>query len=237
MQTSFRHVASASLLCLAAGVALAQTNVDSVNKFSWSENCGWMNWADAGTPSGSQAARININAGFAQGFVWCENIGWINLGNGNGPYANTTGLNFGVNVNSSTGALTGLAWGENVGWINFSGGALATPPQPARLDSLAGRLRGYAWGENIGWINLDVATAGKFVQVNPIGCNDIDFNNNEAFPEDQDVIDFFTVLAGGACSTDPLPGCDSIDFNNNGAFPEDQDVIDFFNVLAGGNCP
>jgi hypothetical protein len=31
-------------------------------------------------------------------------------------------------------------------------------------------------------------------------CNDIDFNNNQVFPEDQDVIDFFIVLAGGDCS-------------------------------------
>lgn len=31
------------------------------------------------------------------------------------------------------------------------------------------------------------------------GCDDIDFNNNTVFPEEQDVIDFFTVLAGGSC--------------------------------------
>jgi hypothetical protein len=30
-------------------------------------------------------------------------------------------------------------------------------------------------------------------------CDDIDFNNNGVFPEDQDVIDFFNVLAGGTC--------------------------------------
>ena len=30
-------------------------------------------------------------------------------------------------------------------------------------------------------------------------CNSIDFNNNGVFPEDQDVIDFFNVLAGGTC--------------------------------------
>ncbi|HLP83294.1 MAG TPA: M1 family aminopeptidase [Phycisphaerales bacterium] len=30
-------------------------------------------------------------------------------------------------------------------------------------------------------------------------CTDIDFNNNGVFPEDQDVIDFFNVLAGGTC--------------------------------------
>ncbi|HLP85313.1 MAG TPA: hypothetical protein VK157_13270 [Phycisphaerales bacterium] len=65
----------------------------------------------------------------------------------------------------------------------------------------------------------------------PAGCDTIDFNNNSVFPEDQDVIDFFNVLAGSDC-----PACNDIDFNNNGVFPEDQDVIDFFNVLAGGEC-
>ncbi len=64
------------------------------------------------------------------------------------------------------------------------------------------------------------------------GCDSIDFNNNGVFPEDQDTVDFFDVLAGGECAA-----CNDIDFNNNGVFPEDQDVVDFFNVLAGGACP
>ena len=68
----------------------------------------------------------------------------------------------------------------------------------------------------------------------PTGCDDIDFNNNNVFPEDQDVIDFFNVLSGGTCS--PGNTCSDIDFNNNGVFPEDDDIIDFFNVLAGGTC-
>jgi hypothetical protein len=72
----------------------------------------------------------------------------------------------------------------------------------------------------------------------PPPCDDIDFNNNGVFPEDQDVIDFFDVLAGGnPASCNAVQGCNDIDFNNNGVFPEDQDVVDFFNVLAGGNCP
>ncbi len=65
-------------------------------------------------------------------------------------------------------------------------------------------------------------------------CDSIDFNNNNVFPEDQDVIDFFAVLGGDACSTS---NCNDIDFNNNNVFPEDQDVIDFFNALAGASCP
>ncbi|MFN7316674.1 MAG: hypothetical protein ACK5ZG_09300 [Phycisphaerae bacterium] len=63
------------------------------------------------------------------------------------------------------------------------------------------------------------------------GCDDIDFNNDEVFPDDQDVVDFFNVLAGGDC-----PACNDIDFNNDEVFPDDQDVVDFFNVLAGGEC-
>ncbi len=64
-----------------------------------------------------------------------------------------------------------------------------------------------------------------------IACNDIDFNNNGVFPEDQDVIDFFSVLAGASC-----PACDDIDFNNDGVFPSDHDVETYFRVLAGGTC-
>jgi hypothetical protein len=71
-----------------------------------------------------------------------------------------------------------------------------------------------------------------------VPCDTIDFNNNDVFPEDQDVIDFFDVLAGGSPATcDPGLGCSDIDFNNNGVFPEDQDIVDFLNVLAGGTCP
>ncbi len=146
---------TALLLPALASIALAQ-DIDPNNKFAWGENVGFLNFADAGNPPGSQS--VFANPTFLEGFVWGENIGWINLGDGQGPYANTTGLNFGVNRDASTGHLSGFAWGENIGWINFSGGALATPANPARIDPATRRFRGYAWGENIGWINLDDPT-------------------------------------------------------------------------------
>ncbi|MFN5945493.1 MAG: hypothetical protein ACK46I_10465, partial [Phycisphaerae bacterium] len=62
-------------------------------------------------------------------------------------------------------------------------------------------------------------------------CDPIDFNNNQVFPEDQDVIDFFAAITSEPCAT-----CSDIDFNNNQVFPEDQDVLDFLNVLAGDAC-
>jgi hypothetical protein len=94
----------------------------------------------------------------------------------------------------------------------------------------------------------DVGSTGNFAESGslfavltlgtPPACDAIDFNNNGVFPEDQDVVDFFDILAGGTPATcNGVVGCNDIDFNNNGVFPEDQDVVDFFNVLAGGTCP
>jgi subtilisin-like proprotein convertase family protein len=57
---------------------------------------------------------------------------------------------------------------------------------------------------------------------------DLDFNNDGLFPDDQDVVDFVSVLAGASCST-----CDDIDFNNDGLFPDDQDLTDFLAAMAG----
>ncbi|HLP82776.1 MAG TPA: hypothetical protein VK157_00365 [Phycisphaerales bacterium] len=83
-------------------------------------------------------------------------------------------------------------------------------------------------------VTFDVSYGAGLVRLTVVTtlCDTIDFNQNGVFPEDQDVVDFFDVLAGGSCSL-----CNDIDFNNNGVFPEDQDVVDFFNVLAGGTCP
>jgi len=237
--TITRTLAGLAVIALLASTAQAQSNVAATAKFCYAENAGWMNWRDAGSPQTSQGVQLNAASTFLQGFVWAENVGYINLGDGspaNGTaYANPTSgsvvgtPDFGVNIDPS-GKLSGYAWGENIGWINFGVATLASNQQ-ARLQS-DGKLRGYAWGENIGWINLDSTQQGKYVSFGG-SCDIIDFNGNGVFPEDQDVIDFFNVLAGGVCSTG---NCQDIDFNNNEVYPEDLDVIDFFTVLAGGPC-
>jgi hypothetical protein len=65
-------------------------------------------------------------------------------------------------------------------------------------------------------------------------CDGIDFNDDGLFPDDQDLVDFLAVLAGGPCTNDP--NCNDIDFNNDGLFPDDNDLITFLRVLAGGRC-
>lgn len=150
--TTMKKIIALTLLALAAP-CLAQSNVDSTNKYAWTENTGWTNWRDAN----GGADGVVIGPTFLRGFIWGENVGWINSGNGAGPYSNTDNTNFGVNIGAG-GFLNGFAWGENIGWINFDTLAALGAGQAARYDTVAGRFRGYAWGENIGWVNLDDAT-------------------------------------------------------------------------------
>ncbi|GAG41123.1 unnamed protein product, partial [marine sediment metagenome] len=161
-----RYTVIAAAVIIPAAALLALSNIDPDHKFAWGENLGWTNWYDAdGGDDG-----VLVGSTFLSGFIWTENVGWINVGDGSpddgAHYANVTGMDFGVNVNTN-GDLFGLAWGENVGWINFDGGALALPPQPARIRC-DGHFEGFVWAENGGWINLsDVA---RFIVVE-IDCN------------------------------------------------------------------
>lgn len=180
--------------------AYAQLQVSPAHKFAWSENCGYLNFKDAGDPDGAQGVRVH--GAFLSGYVWGENIGWIHLGSGAGPYVNTNGTNYGVNYNGGTGALSGYAWAENVGWVNFSGGAMAVPANGARIDVGAQRLRGYAWGENIGWINLDDAT--KYVG---LACPaDLDDGSGNGVPDGgvdiNDLLFFLMAFEAGTLPAD-----------------------------------
>jgi hypothetical protein len=81
--------------------------------------------------------------------------------------------------------------------------------------------------------NVVTPNIARWGCVKPI-CDSIDFNQNSLFPEDQDLIDFLNILAGGECSAGNT--CNDIDFNNDGLFPSDDDIVAFLRVLAGGAC-
>jgi hypothetical protein len=153
MNTSLRILAAAAFGACLSGTCAAQSVIHPSHRFSWQENCGWMNWKGAGL----NAQGVAVASTYLQGYIWCENVGWVCVGHSpaNGfHHGNTNGLDYGVNIGPG-GLLSGFAWGENIGWINFGGGALASPANPALLDSAWSRFRGYAWAENVGWINLD----------------------------------------------------------------------------------
>ncbi|MBX3390496.1 MAG: hypothetical protein KF691_13690 [Phycisphaeraceae bacterium] len=235
-------VGSASVVLLSRLAAAQSLWTDPAHKFAWCENAGFLNWADAGAPSAPLGARFYPRSasnyqGFFKGFVWGENIGWINLGNGPadgvGPYINTTGANFGINVDG-TGKLTGYAWGENAGWFNFD---TALTGNPARIDWTAGvgmpgaRLRGYVWSENFGWVNLDHATVYVGLAA---GCPaDL---NRDGFVDDSDFVIFLAAYNILDCS-DPAAafGCPA-DLNGDGLV-EDADFVQFLKGYNELICP
>jgi len=124
-------------------IPLMAGEIDTNDKWAWSENAGWFNWQT----SDGDVAVLNE---YLSGYVWAENIGWIKLGvDAGGPYESTSSTNWGVNHNSSTGELSGLAWSENAGWINF-----APTLGGVTINTSTGDFSGYAWSENVGWIHL-----------------------------------------------------------------------------------
>lgn len=120
--------------------ALAVGNIDSTNKYAWSENVGWIDFGVAG-------GAVAVSDSSLTGYAYCENIGWVSLNCSNTSSCAT--YDYGV-VNDGTGVLSGYAWSENTGWINFK------PAQGGVTISSSGVFSGYAYGENIGWINFTV---------------------------------------------------------------------------------
>ena len=137
-----------ALLLAGSLVAVADnTGTDPAHKYAWGENVGW---ANAGPTNYEMTVHYYEGTnGWLSGYAWGENIGWIVMGSAaDGPYANTTSNNWGVNLTAG-GDLSGYAWGENVGWINFGAAQC-----DAAIDPANGEYSGHAWGENIGWLKF-----------------------------------------------------------------------------------
>ncbi len=146
------------LFSWAASPVRAATTIDSVNRYAYGANLGWLNWV-ADTNNG-----VVIGAYVCSGYIYCANVGWINLGSGSPAnsiqYQNNSATDFGVNLDG-LGNLSGYAWGANIGWITFE----QTYGQP-KVNLLTGQLSGSVWSANCGWISLSNAVA--YVQTDTI---------------------------------------------------------------------
>ena len=143
--------------------------------------------------------------------------------------------------NSNYDTVINVFRGPNPPGISINGctsPAFVTCNNNANINTVLSEVRNVQLAhDETYWVRISPATGqdGGRLRVNyqvRSVCDSIDFNQNGVFPEDQDIIDFFNVLAGAPC---PAQDC-NIDFNNNGVFPEDEDIIAFFRVLAGGTC-
>ncbi len=158
----FSALVASFVLHYSTGV-LAATSINSVNRYAYGANIGWMDWR------GDTNNGAVINATYCAGSIYSANVGWISLGTGtptNGvQYQNLSPNDYGVNVDVA-GNLRGYAYGANIGWINFEANGAAT------VDFATGNLNGYAYGANVGWISLSNAFA--HVQTMPLApANDL----------------------------------------------------------------
>lgn len=110
--------------------------IDATNKWTWSENAGWI---DFGTSGGN----VHVTDTALTGYAYGENIGWISLNCSN---TSSCGSNGYVVANNAEGTLSGYAWSENAGWIHFA------PTGGGVTISASGVFTGSAYSENLGWI-------------------------------------------------------------------------------------
>ena len=145
-----------------AVAAHAATSINTVNRFAYGANIGWLDWR----------GDVASGAFVCSGSMYAANTGWISLGDGtpaNGVrYQNNSATDSGVN-HDGAGNLLGYAYGANIGWLTFtnraSTGAFYDGP---KVDLLTGRLSGFVWSANCGWISLNNAQA--FVQTDTMDC-------------------------------------------------------------------
>lgn len=126
-------------MSLVARASTTDGTIDSVNRYAWAENVGWLDF-------GSTEGNVHVTDVSLTGYAWGENIGWISLNCSN--TSSCGAVNYAV-LNDGAGNLSGYAWGENVGWINFNPAGYGVS-----IDN-NGDFSGYAWGENVGWISFN----------------------------------------------------------------------------------
>lgn len=155
------------------------------------------------------------------------------------------GTPFGGQFNSAVNAVTVLPNGDII-----AGGSFSSPQNRIAI------WRGAGWEAMGSGVNSspqclltrrngEVVVGGSFTQVDgqlsrywarwggcPV-CDATDFNGDGVFPDNQDIVDFIDVFAGGTCATGT---CGDLDFNNDGIFPDNADAGSLLSVFAGGPC-
>ncbi|MFO0830442.1 MAG: hypothetical protein U0637_01240 [Phycisphaerales bacterium] len=114
-------------------------------------------------------------------------------------------------------------------WIDTPFGTERAPDGPGAANPIV------SWnGAPIGTGAYRITLTGACFPTSGPVCDSVDFNNDELFPDTQDIDDFLTVFSGGPCTNDP--NCNDVDFNNDGLFPDTLDIDALLSVFSGGPC-
>jgi hypothetical protein len=121
-------IAAIGLLALPLSAFATTGTIDSVNKYAWGSNTGYVNF----NPTNG---NVVVTSSGLTGDIWSDTYGWINLNPSNA----------GV-TNDGNGNLSGYAWGEGTGYISFAG---------VTINTSTGIFQGTATGTIVGTINFN----------------------------------------------------------------------------------
>jgi hypothetical protein len=212
-----KQFGSIMLFILISLKAFATSNIDTTDKYAWSETSGWLNFNGTNND-------VTVYNDHLEGYVWVENIGLIRLGThtsgGEHTYANTSATDYGVN-NDGSGNLSGYGWSETAGWINFN-----SSHSQVTINANSGDFDGYAWAENVGWIHFNnTSPAYKVRQVLPEeellpeinikGNNNTSIANGDTTPSTNDGTDFgsINISSGSVTRTFTIENTGNSDLN------------------------
>lgn len=166
-------------LSLAIGFysAFADTNIESFDRWAWSDTIGWIDFY--------YFQNVNISDSELNGYA-SSSVGPISLNCDSTPNGNICGAsNFKVS-NDGSGNLAGWAYNDAIGWISFCGNALggstlsgsvwicpASPTYQVLINSETGDFSGWAWNDFAGWISFNCGNTGT--------CGTASYKNNTSW--------------------------------------------------------
>lgn len=127
---------------------LAATNIDSVYKWAWNDDMGWIDFGDN---------NVYVLSNKLTGWATSTSAGIISLDCGTSPIGNICSTSNYYVSNNGSGALSGYAWNDNYGWISFScdnNNWCATSSYGVSINS-SGIFSGWAWSDTAGWISFN----------------------------------------------------------------------------------
>ncbi len=150
-------------------VGEAATNINSINKYAWSDITGWIDFYITNT--------VTVGNTELQGYA-SSSVGEISLNCdstsvgdvcASSDYRVCNGDSSGLScTNTGTGQLSGCAWNDTVGWISFWCGdsdcqgtnTCSQSDYRVSIDS-SGYFQGYAWNDVTGWISFNCSNNGS----------------------------------------------------------------------------
>lgn len=132
----------------------AETNIDPVDYWAWSDNAGWWDFYNTNTV---QVATSALH-GYASSSIGEMALNCDSTPNGN--ICNDSDFKV-LNVDAS-GNLSGCAWNDTIGWISFwcgnydcQGGNICSESNYQVTIDAVGEFHGYAWNDVEGWISFN----------------------------------------------------------------------------------